>query len=102
MNYICIFALIFLGITGTISCIMALGEAFTYNDTKPPPSVIRCCDVSRLEYKVRVLLKATKGDVIILIPDKYDKHSEYYTIAEKLSRENGRVRLKQRKKYKSK
>ena len=102
MNYICIFALIFLGITGTISCIMALGEAFTYSDTKPPPSVIRYCDISELEYKVRVLLKVTRGDVIILIPDKYDKHSEYYTIAEKLSYENGRVRLRQRKKYKSK
>lgn len=102
MNYICIFTLIFLGITGTISCIMALGEAFTYNEARHPPGIIRYCDAQELEYRVRTLLRATRGDVIIIIPDKCDKQGEYYTIAKKLSEENGRVRLRQRKTYKPK
>ena len=99
MNYICIFTLIFLGLSGTISCIMALGEAFTYMDIKQPPSIVRYCGVSELEGRVRALLKTTRGDVIILIPEKTDKQGEYYSIAKKLSEENGRVKLKRRKRY---
>lgn len=99
MNYICIFLLIFLGLMGSVSCVAALGEVLTYSEIKPPPSIIHGCGVSELEYKVRVLLKATKGDVIILIPEKADKDSEYYIIAKKLSSENRRVRLKYRNKY---
>ena len=93
MNYICIFSLIFLGIMGTVSCIKTLGEMITSN-TKPPPNIITCCSKDSLECRARTLLSATKGDVIILIPDDTDKQSEYYIIAKKLSEENDRIRLR--------
>ncbi len=99
MNYICIFTLIFLGILGTVSCVTALGEIITYSDGSYPPIVLRYCGEAQLESRVRALLKTTKGDIIILIPDSADKNSEYFMIAKRLAGENGRVILKRKKKY---
>lgn len=98
MNYICIFSLIFLGIMGTISCIKALGEA-VMNSTKPPPNIVSYCNKDGLEYRVRTLLKVSRADVVILLPESADRHSEYYQIADKLAQENGRVIIKHRKRY---
>lgn len=99
MNYICIFTLIFLGILGTVSCVNALGEMLTYNAVNYPPTVLRYCGEEQLEIRVRTLLKSTRGDIIILIPESADKRSEYFLIAQRLAEENGRVVLKRKKKY---
>ena len=99
MNYICVFTLIFLGILGTVSCFTALGEAFTYSEVKCSPIVVRYCGAAQLESRVRALLKATKGDIIILIPENTDKDSEYLIIAKMLAKENSRIIIKQKRKY---
>lgn len=98
MNYICIFTLIFLGLLGSVSCVAALCEAITYNTEKYPPTVVRYCGVTRLESRVRALLKSTKGDIIVLLP-KASTNDEYVFIARKLAEENARVIIKQRKNY---
>ena len=99
MNYICIFTLIFLGILGSVSCVTAIGEMLSCGVTDYPPTVVRYCGEVQLESRVRALLKTTRGDIIVLIPENVRKNSEYFLIAKRLAEENGRVTLKRKKKY---
>ncbi len=90
--YICIFALIFLGILGGVNLIMFLGE-LSYNCDRQ----IRVAPKSAedAEYLVREALRKTNGEVIISLSEKSSENEELNRICALLCRENQRVHISQ-------
>ena len=101
MEYICIFAMLFLGVFGAASFTMSLCGFFgEYSSEKPV--TVRPKNSDDLEYKVRNALISSNGAVIVIIPHKSEKDKEFLTILKMLCEENPRIIARRIHRYKIK
>ena len=83
--YIMLFGMIFLGIMGAVNVVLFIGS---------PPIYVRPDGCDDVEGKVRSALKATNGDVVIIVPESLTADTEFITICRALSADCPRVCMK--------
>ena len=89
--YIMLFGMIFLGIMGAVNVVLFIGCLGTAYAPPIYDSPDGCDDV---EGKVRSALKATDGDVVIIVPGSLTGDTEFITICRALSADCPRVCMK--------
>lgn len=89
--YIMLFGMIFLGIMGAVNVVLFIGSLGTAN---APPIYVRPDGCDDVEGKVRSALKATNGDVEIIVPESLTADTEFITICRALSADCPRVCMK--------
>ncbi len=94
MEYLCIFALMFLGIFGAVCFVLSICEYFP--EKNPKEEYVNVYDTAELEFKVRNALLHTSGDVIVIAEEYIRQSEEFIKIFNLLCKESSRIKLRRK------